>query len=267
MKFACQEGLIPGSSFAEKLAKLQSYGFEGVELNGGRLMDEAGLAERRSALRDSPVRASSICGGFPAELVHPDPTRRRKSIDAVKRLIEIAGELGAVGVIAVPIFNHNDRLPDLSPFKTRHELEIELLTVVLREIGAFGEQHSAALLLEPLNRYESNALKDVAEAAVVCQAVGSRAVQVMPDFFHMNIEEPRIPEALLAVGPHIGHVHLADSTRKEPGSGSTDFRAGFTALKKVGFEGFGALECGLTGPADEVLPRSVAYLRECLASA
>jgi sugar phosphate isomerase/epimerase len=170
-------------------------------------------------------------------------------------------------VIAVPIFNHNDRLPDLSPYKTRHQLEIELLTEVLRDLGAHGERCGAALLLEPLNRYESNALKDVAEAAGVCQAVGSRAVQVMPDFFHMNIEEPDIPASLTAVGPHIGHVHLADNTRKEPGSGATNFRAGFAALKRLGFQGFGALECGLTGPADEVLPRCVSYLRDCLAAA
>jgi sugar phosphate isomerase/epimerase len=238
-----------------------------VELNGGRLLDEAGLAERRAALKESPVRASSICGGFAAELVHPEPARRRKCIDTVKRLIEIAGELGAVGPIAVPIFNSNDRLPDLSPYKTRHQLEIELLTEVLREVGQHGEKHGAALLLEPLNRYESNALKDVAEAAAVCRAVGSSAVKVMPDFFHMNIEEPDIPASLAALGSLIGHVHLADNTRKEPGSGSTNFRAGFTALKRAGFQGYGALECGLTGPADEVLPRSVAYLRECLQQA
>ena len=134
---------------------------------------------------------------------------------------------------------------------------------MLREIGQHGEKHGAALLLEPLNRYESNALKDVAEAASVCRAVGSPAIQVMPDFFHMNIEEPDIPASLAAVGPLIGHVHLADNTRKEPGSGSTDFRAGFAALKRIGFQGFGALECGLTGPADEVLPRCAAYLRGC----
>jgi sugar phosphate isomerase/epimerase len=267
MRLACQEGLIPGRSFAEKLEKLHAYGFEGVELSGARLLDEEGLAERRSALRESSVRASSICGGFPAELVHPEPARRRKSIDDVKRLIEIAGELGAAGPIAVPIFNRNDRLPDLSPYKTRHQLEIELLVEVLREIGEHGEKHGAALLLEPLNRYESNALKDVAEAASVCQAVGSRAVKVMPDFFHMNIEETDTPAALESVGPYIGHVHLADNTRKEPGSGSIDFRAGFAALKRVGFDGYGALECSLTGPADDVLPRCVAYLRDCLASA
>src|SRR5947209_1878986 len=165
MKFACQEGLIPGERFSEKLAKLQAYGFEGVELNGGRLLDDEGLAERRAALKESPVRASSICGGFAAELVHPDPARRRKCVASVKRLIEIAGELGAAGPIAVPIFNSNDRLPDLSPYKTRHQLEVELLIEVLREIAAHGESAGAALLLEPLNRYESNALKDVAEAA------------------------------------------------------------------------------------------------------
>jgi sugar phosphate isomerase/epimerase len=264
MRFACQEGLIPGNTFAEKLAKLHAYGFEGVELQGGRLLDEAGLAERRAALKESPVRASSICGGFPAELVHPEPSHRRKSIAEVKRLLENAGELGAVGVIAVPIFNRNDRVPDLSPYRSRHQLEIELLTEVLKEIAAHGERHGAALLLEPLNRYESNALKDVAEAAEVCRAVGSPAVKVMPDFFHMNIEEPNTAASLEAVGPYIGHVHLADNTRKEPGSGCIDFRAGFAALKRAGFQGYAALECGLTGPADEVLPRCVAYLRECL---
>src|SRR5687768_198495 len=127
MKLACQEGLAPGATFAEKVRKLHAYGFEGVELNGGRLMTEDGLAERRTALADSPVRASSICGGFPCELVHPDPARRRKAIDGVKRLIDIASELGATGPIAVPIFNNNDRLPDLSPMKSRHDLELDLL--------------------------------------------------------------------------------------------------------------------------------------------
>ena len=38
----------------------------------------------------------------------------------------------------------------------------------------------------------------------------------------------------------------------------------FKALRKIGYQGWMALECGLSGPADEVLPRSVEYLRECL---
>jgi sugar phosphate isomerase/epimerase len=264
MRFACQEGLIPGKSFAEKLERMAQYGFEGVELNGGALLTDGGLAERRAPLRDSPVRASSICGGFAAELVHPDPSRRRKCVDAIKQLVSIAADLGAAGPIAVPIFNHNDRLPDLSPLKTRHQLEIELLTEVLREVAAHAESVGAVMLLEPLNRYESNSLRDVAEAAQVARSVGSRGIQIIPDFFHMNIEETNVPKALSENADVIGHIHLADNTRKEPGTGSIDFRSGFAALRTAGYTGYLALECGLSGPADEVLPRCVQYLRSCL---
>jgi sugar phosphate isomerase/epimerase len=263
MKFACQEGLAPGKTFAEKLERLERYGFEGVELNGGALMTEEGLAERRAALKGSAVRPSTICGGFAAELVHPDPARRRKCVDAIKRLLDISAELGAVGPIAVPIFNHNDRLPDLSPYKTRHALEIELLQTVLREIGEHGQSVGAVMLLEPLNRYESNALKNVAEAAQVARAVGSPGIKVIPDFFHMNIEETNVPATLVENADVIGHIHLADNTRQQPGTGSIDFKSGFAALKKAGYAGYAALECGLSGPADEVLPRCVQYLREC----
>ena len=262
MKLACQEGLIPGGSFAEKLRKAEAYGFEGVELIGARLMEPEGYEERKSALADSPIRASSICGGFQCELVHPDPARRRKCIDAVKRLIDIAAEVGATGPIAVPIFNNNDRLPDLSPYRTRHELELDLLVTVLQEIGRHAEGTSAVLHLEPLNRYESNALKNKGEAASVVQRVGSPGVDVIPDFFHMNIEQENVPASLEAIAAHVGHIHLADNTRKEPGTGSIDFRPGFAALRKIGYQGWMALECGLSGPADAVLPRSVAYLRE-----
>lgn len=255
---------MPGKTFAEKLRKLQEYGFEGVELNGSRLLDDAGMAERKAALAESPVRPSSICGGFPCELVHPDPSKRRKCVEAVKQLIDIAADLGATGPIAVPIFNSNDRLPDLSPFRTRHELELELLVTVLAEIGKHAEGTRAVLHLEPLNRYESNALKNIEEGAEVVKRVGSKGVDVIPDFFHMNIEQENVPASLEAIAPYIGHIHLADNTRKEPGTGSIDFRSGFAALKKIGYAGWMALECGLSGPADEVLPRSVAYLRECM---
>jgi len=264
MKLACQEGLAPGKTFAEKLERLEAYGFEGVELSGAALMADGGFEERRDALKNSPVRASSICGGFDCQVVHPNPENRATCIGAVKRLMSMCPDLGAVGPITVPIFNRMERLPDLSPLKSRHDLEIELLTHLLGDIAVHGEKVGACMLLEPLNRYESNALADIEEGAEVVRAVGSPNIRLIPDFFHMHIEQPDIAASLRTVGDVIGHIHLADSTRKEPGSGSMDFKTGFTALKDVGYEGYMALECGLTGPADEVLSKSVQYLRECI---
>src|SRR5579871_4787050 len=264
MKLSCQEGLIPGATFAEKVRNLEKYGFEGVELNGGALNDPAGLAERKAALRDSPVQASSICGGCPAELVHPDRGRRQACADGLKRHLEYAAELGAVGPITVPIFNHNDRVPDLSPWKSRAQIERELLVAMLQPLAVFAEQVGAVILLEPLNRYESNSLPQQKDGAEVVRTLNSKGVRLMSDIFHMHIEEPNSAESLRQVGDTIGHVHLADNTRKEPGSGDIDYRVLFRALKEVGFTGYMAFECGLSGPAEEALPRSVAFLKECM---
>jgi sugar phosphate isomerase/epimerase len=267
MKLSCQEGLVPGNTFAEKLRNLEAYGFDGVELAGVRLNDEAGLAERREVLKDSPVKASSICGGFEAEMVHPDPKRRRACSDTLKRFLSLAAELGAVGPITVPIFNRNDRLPDLSPWKSQHEAEIELLRHVLEDLAQYAVGAGATLLLEPLNRYESNSLRDVEEAADLCRAIGGTGVRVMADFFHMHIEQPNTPKSFAAIADVLGHVHLADNTRKQPGTGDINFTAAFKVLKEVGFKGYMAFECGLTESADIALPKSVAYLKACMAQA
>lgn len=263
MKLACQERLVPGETFAEKLRKLENFGFAGVELNGAHLNDEAGLAERRAALQDSPVKASSICGGFEAEMIHPDPERRQACVDVLKRYIDLCAELGATGPISVPIFNRNARVPDMSPWMTQHEAEIELLRHMLEDIARHAEGTGACLLLEPLNRYESNALRDVEEAAELCRAIGGKGVRVMADFFHMHIEQPNTPKSFAAIADVLGHVHLADNTRQEPGTGDIDFVASFKVLKEIGFDGYMAFECRLSDKEEVALPKSVAYLQAC----
>ncbi len=264
MKLSCQEGLVPGATFAEKLRNLERYGFDGVELNGGQLNDAEGFAERRAALKDSPVKASSICGGCPAELVHPDRRHRQACADALKRHLDYSADLGAVGPITVPIFNSNDRVPDLSPWKGRAELERELLLAMLRDLAPHAEQTGTAILLEPLNRYESNSLARQEDGASVVRTLNSRGVRLMSDTFHMHIEEVNMPATIRACGDTIGHVHLADNTRKEPGSGDIDFTGIFRALHEAGFTGYMAFECGLTGPAEDALPRSASFLRDCI---
>jgi sugar phosphate isomerase/epimerase len=211
------------------------------------------------------VKASSICGGNSAELVHPDRARRQKCSDGLKHQLEVAARLGAVGPITVPIFNHNDRVPDLSPWKTRAQIERDLLIEMLHPLAEFAVSVGAAVLLEPLNRYESNSIPQQKDGAEIVRQINSPGVLLMSDVFHMHIEETNSPDALRSAGSTIGHVHLADNTRKEPGSGDIDFRAIFAALKEVGFGNYMAFECGLSGPADVALPKSVNFLKECMA--
>ena len=55
---------------------------------------------------------------------------------------------------------------------------------------------------------------------------------------------------------------LADSTRKEPGSAHTDFGAVVRTLKAGRYKGAVSLECGLSGPAEKVLPKTAALLKD-----
>ncbi len=268
MRIACQEGLLPGRDFAERLENAARFGFDAVELNGNLLSDDAKRAERKKALASGPLPASSVCGGVRARFIDIDPAERRLAIESLRRQLAYAAEVGAPAQIFVPIFARDNHLPDLQPWKSRHELGLALFAELLPQIDQAARESGVLALMEPLNRYEANFLNRQEQAVSLLSALGTEPrVQVLADFFHMHIEERDIPAAIAHSGARLGHVHLADNTRKEPGSGALDFAPGFKALKDIGYQGAMAFECGLTGPAAEVLPRSVTHLRACLRTA
>ena len=120
------------------------------------------------------------------------------------------------------------------------------------------------ILLEPLNRYEAHLLNRLEQAVEIAKRVNSPSVKIMADFFHMNIEEADIAASIESAGLWTQHVHLADNTRKQPGTGSTDFKSGFAALKKIGYDKYMALECGFAGDPEKAITESAKYLKACM---
>jgi sugar phosphate isomerase/epimerase len=84
--------------------------------------------------------------------------------------------------------------------------------------------------------------RTLADADQLRRMIDSPNVQLMADVFHMNIEEDSIATALREHAEHIVHVHLADSQRREPGSGHLDFDAVFEALADNDYGGTLAME-------------------------
>jgi len=261
MKLACQEGMTPWASLDQKPSNLEAYGYEGIEFWGGGLKER--VAEINKATAKSTVKVSTVCAGFRGCPLDSSKAERELALADIKELLRVAADLGAVGLIMVPIFGP-PRIPDLSPYKSAVELERELLLKLLDEMGAAAEKAGALLLVEPLNRYETHFINRLEQAVEICRKVGNPKVKIMADFFHMSIEEVDIPRAIKEAGEWIQHVHLADSTRKLPGYGHTDFRSGFAALKSVGFDKYMALECGIPGDARVELPKCADYLKSCM---
>jgi len=264
VKLAVQEPLVPGATLADKVALAEDIGFEGMEFWGGNIAER--VDEIKAAFRGRKIRPSTICAGCSGALVTADPELRRQAREGILQRLQVAAELEMVGLIVVPVFNNLKNIPDLSPYKTAQQLGEELLIAQLEELVPQVEKLSGpCILLEPLNRYEANFLSLQEKGAQFVRRFNSPALGLICDFFHMNIEETNTAETLRKVGDVCRHVHLADNTRKEPGTGTIDFKAGFAALKEKGYGYYMAFECGLSGPdAKACLTRSVEYLKRCM---
>ncbi len=274
--------LLPGDQLADQLLAAHRFGFAGVALPG-RFLDQW-LTPLRACRADSPVPFAGISLGFKGSLLNPHEAVRRAGRDSLLRLLDLAAELEA-GWVNVPpclIQDHPERITDAGGFASLHERLDALLLEQLPALGDAAHERGVQLLLEPVNRYESDYLNSIEHAARLCQELNHPALGCTADFFHMQLEELNTAGALRATGrgalrspaeavelaghragrPAIRHVHVAENTRVEPGPGSLDFRPGFGALKEIGYTGWIEVEARrLSGRPDEVLPRAADYLR------
>lgn len=266
MKLAIQEQLISGESIEQKFANLEKYEVEGIELWADN------IAEREKQIiklvSKSSVKVSAIVRGVGSSLLSCKKKERDNTINEVKNLLKISANIGATGVIIVPIYGP-PQIPDLSPIATSKELEKKLLVEILKEIGEVAEKVNSVFLLEPINRYETHFIKCLEEGVEICKKVNSPGIKILADFFHMHIEEREIDQAIKEAREFIGYAHLADSNRLLPGCGHFDFKKAFQALRSIGYNGYMTIEMALgdeiPGEAEEELLRCIKFLRRCWA--
>ncbi|MDA0321365.1 MAG: sugar phosphate isomerase/epimerase [Verrucomicrobia bacterium] len=275
MKISVQLELLPGASSADRARWGVDHGVEGIELT---LFSEDALSQMRPTAEDinGILPITSVCGnltpsgdrGF--EFLSPDPAMRRAAIDGSKAILDFCGDVGAVGQIVPPIFGAPN-VPDVPAGKTPLECADELMVAACEEIGPYAAARKTLFMLEPLNRYEQQYLCRQAHGVRIIEAAKVDGIGLLSDFFHMNIEETDTPGAFREYGRYTSHIHLADNTRLEPGTGDIDFVAAFKTLLDVGYDGYMAYECGISGESQEEktanLAGSIAYVRDCVSKA
>jgi sugar phosphate isomerase/epimerase len=254
LRLSSQLWLIPGKDRPEKLATMEKWGFDGVELNGDIVGREK---EFEDAVKNTKLKVSAICGAkgtADGRLVSDDRSKRGPALEDIKRVLTAAGALGSTGVIFVPAFNGQTKL-------SNQEIR-KVLVDVLPALGEHAVQAGTRLILEPLNRGEAFFLRQVADAAAIAHDCRSAGVCVMGDFYHMAIEEPSDLGAFISGGPRVHHVHLASRKRVLPGQDERPFVDGFRGLKWIGYQDYCSFECGVRGDPHVEFPKSMAFLRE-----
>jgi sugar phosphate isomerase/epimerase len=260
-KLAAQESTLPGDTLMDKFQATLDWGFDGIELSG---RGDGVFAARAEELRQARAAGVVMCSAVMHTTVFVgdfDPIRSRSAIEQLKVLLTTVVEAGGLGVVSPNGFGvFSRKLPPFTPPRSQADSRAALVEA-LAEMGEHAVRVGAQLFLEPLNRYEDYLINTLADAVSVVEEVNSAGVSVVADTYHMSIEEADCAASIEAAGQHIHHVQLGDSNRLEPGAGHYDWPATLAALERIGYDGWLAMECGLSGPTGDVLQGVAQLLR------
>jgi sugar phosphate isomerase/epimerase len=234
------EWTLMADTTATAIERVASAGFPAIELAATEALDPPAARERLEA---HGMTVSSLCWiglGYPdRDCAHESALVRRRAGEYLRASLEQAHALGAGVLVLVPTFR-------VVPGHDGREAELQRAAETIEGPARASGPDGPVIALEALNRYETHLLRTLNDAEQLRRRIGLPNVELMADVFHMNIEEDSeedsIPAALLAHANHIVHVHLADSQRRQPGSGHLGFAAVFETLSEVGYGGALAME-------------------------
>lgn len=184
-----------------------------------------------------------------------EETIRKKAIDRIEKYIEFARETESKVIIGLIRGRYKS---DNSPKK-------EILNIIasLKECCWIAQNNNVELVFEPINQFEIDSYNTISQALELLKDVGSDNLKLLIDSYHIYLEEDPgfVWEDLEEIAHLVKHLHLADTTRRAPGTGHFDFKSFLEIFKKKGYNGFCSIETIMKPSFEEVARESSQYLR------
>lgn len=246
-------------NFSRLCEFLKSLNYDGIELS--LLEPEKIDAKRLNEIRDSyNLEISAIGTGstyirFGYSLGHQNEQIRNKAIKRIETYIDFAQELQSKVIIGLIRGRYNY---DSSYKKEKYNIKSSL-----RECCHLAEDNGVMLLFEPINRFEIDSYNTISESVNLIEEIDSNYLKLLIDSYHTYLEEDPgfIWDYLKEITQHIAHLHLADCTRRAPGTGHFDFRTFLNIFKNAGYNGFASIETIMKPSFEEVAEQTSEYLR------
>ncbi|MBE3040109.1 MAG: sugar phosphate isomerase/epimerase [Chloroflexi bacterium] len=228
------------AEFRENLKAIKAAGYDFVEYPVGLLRPEKETSELRllqvHSLDQELVPEVFNCFIPPTLKVVGNNVNTAKIEAYVKVALERVKKLGAKLVVfgSGAARRTDDDVP--------HSTVRKQLVDFLRLCGDCARQHGLAIVVEPLNRQETNVINSLSEAGSLVREVNMKEIGIVADLHHMEVEKEPL-SVLKSVSEYVWHAHIADSDRLVPGSGSYDCRGFFRMLREIRYAGRMSVEC------------------------
>lgn len=237
MKFGINTFLytFPFTNQSTKLfKKFKQWGFDAVEI----AVDEPANidpAHIKRELDKAGIACCSLCACMgPGRDFRGSEADQQAAMTYLKALVDQAVAVGTNRVIG-PVYSVVGRTGPFEP--AEYKAQWQLVVKNLKELCRYAQSKGVMICMEPLNRFETNFINTVDQALKMIKAVGSPALKLHLDTFHMNIEEKFQGQAIRKAGALLGHVHACGSDRGTPGNDHIDWQDIAKALKAVKYNG------------------------------
>ena len=225
----------PFTNESTKLFKtFKRWGFDTVEI---AIEDPAHIdpAHLKAALDKNGLVCGSVCACLgPDRDLRGDEQQQKNAMSYMMQLIDQMVVLGCPSLIG-PVYSSVGRADAVPPAEYKKQWQ----TVVknLRTLCAYAQKRGRQICMEPLNRFETDFINTVDQGLKMIRDVGSPALKLHLDTFHMNIEQKDQPAAIRKAGKLLGHFHACGSDRGTPGGDHIDWTNIAKALKAVKYNG------------------------------
>ena len=115
------------------------------------------------------------------------------------------------------------------------------LVRLTRLTGEIAGQYDVTIVIEPLNRNETNMINSLGEGACLAAAADHPRVRLLADYYHIAAENQPVSDIERVTG--IAHAHIAaPAGRRVPLEEDAGYAGMFAAMKRTGYQGLLSVE-------------------------
>lgn len=255
--------VLPGDyrkddQFQQNMRMLQDLGFSGVELNMAH-PDQFDLEDVSRFLDDFNLSLTMFASGLTAKTYGLSLSSSDRGIrqGAVKKCQEIIDFVAGTDAGIILGFFKGGPVPDIQEARARFRESIE-------QLSPHAQEKKVRLIVEATNRYESSVANSLEDTVELIEDLQDPFLRILPDTFHMNIEEADEFAALEKYVAYYDSFHISDNNRFFPGFGAIKFEEHIEFLKTHNYKGGLAIEGNIKTSFIEDVKASMNYLAPLL---
>lgn len=241
----------------DKADLIHDAGFDFIECTVGSLKPEAPeteVVQTMNQFAESPIPVAAFNVLLPQDLKVVGPTvdqeRARRYLRTAFQRIETVG-----GRTVVFGSGRSRVVPEgFDPAEADKQLAWFLQT-----LAEVAEPRNITVVIEPLNKEESNAINTVQEAHDWAKRIGHPSIRALADWYHMR-KDGESADALITYRDQLAHLHIAGLERYAPAIGD-DCDTFAASARAAGYDGTISVECRWKDIAMEINDVSL-YLRK-----